>query len=97
MSRFLAVPLRSSRFGSSIVSIRVGTKSFNKRLMSNAATPLSINNTKGKEMKAAAAATDHNSHQMVGATVVIDQFLLLLIALVLLLVLFRMIKRKLRR
>ncbi|KAJ4906653.1 hypothetical protein Rs2_10311 [Raphanus sativus] len=67
MSRFLAVPLRSSRFGSSMVSVRVGTKSFNKRLMSNAATPLSINNTKGKEMKAAAAATDHNSHQMVGA------------------------------
>lgn len=71
MSRFLAVPLRSSRFGSSMVSVRVGTKSFNKRLMSNAATPLSINNTKGKEMKAAAAATDHNSHQMVGAKVVI--------------------------
>ncbi|KAJ4906669.1 hypothetical protein Rs2_10327 [Raphanus sativus] len=65
-SKFLAVPLRSSRFGSSMVSVRVGTKSFNKRLMSNAATPLSINNTKGKEMKvAAAAATDHNSHQMV--------------------------------
>ncbi|KAG2332287.1 hypothetical protein Bca52824_003467 [Brassica carinata] len=50
-SKFLAVPLRSLRFGSSIVSVRVGATSFNKRFMSNATSPFSINNTKGKEMK----------------------------------------------
>ncbi|XP_048631745.1 DNA-(apurinic or apyrimidinic site) endonuclease, chloroplastic-like isoform X1 [Brassica napus] len=71
-SKFLAVPLRRSlRFGSSIVSVSVrvvGTTSFNKRLMSNATTPFSINNnTKGKEMMKVAAATDHNCHQMVGS------------------------------
>ncbi|KAH0933013.1 hypothetical protein HID58_010130 [Brassica napus] len=71
-SLFLAVPLRRSlRFGSSIVSVSVrvvGTTSFNKRLMSNATTPFSINNnTKGKEMMKVAAATDHNCHQMVGS------------------------------
>lgn len=76
-SRFLAVPLRRSlRFGSSIVSVSVrvvGTTSFNKRLMSNATTPFSINNnTKGNEMMKVAAATDHNCHQMVGSKVVID-------------------------
>lgn len=71
------MPLRRSlRFGSSIVSVSVrvvGTTSFNKRLMSNATTPFSINNnTKGKEMMKVAAATDHNCHQMVGSKVVID-------------------------
>ncbi|KAG5404602.1 hypothetical protein IGI04_010721 [Brassica rapa subsp. trilocularis] len=71
-SKFLAVPLRRSlRFGSSIVSVSVrvvGTTSFNKRLMSNATTPFSINNnTKGKEMMKVAAATDHNCHKMVGS------------------------------
>ena len=74
-SRFLAVPLRRSlRFGSSIVSVGVvGATSFNKRLMSNATTPFSINNnTKGKEMMKVAAATDQNCHQTVGSKVVID-------------------------
>lgn len=74
-SRFLAVPLRRSlRFGSSTVSVRVvGATSFNKRLMSNATTPFSINNnTKGKEMMKVAAATDQNCHQTVGSKVVID-------------------------
>ncbi|KAF8088363.1 hypothetical protein N665_0544s0013 [Sinapis alba] len=51
----VVVPRRSLRFGSSIVSVRVGgTTSFSKRLMSNATAkslPLSINNNKGKEMK----------------------------------------------
>uniref|UniRef100_A0A0D3B690 DNA-(apurinic or apyrimidinic site) endonuclease n=1 Tax=Brassica oleracea var. oleracea TaxID=109376 RepID=A0A0D3B690_BRAOL len=68
--RFLAVPLRRSlRFGSSTVSVRVvGATSFNKRLMSNATTPFSINNnTKGKEMMKVAAATDQNCHQTVGS------------------------------
>ncbi|CAN7138129.1 unnamed protein product [Brassica rapa subsp. narinosa] len=54
-AKFLVVvPFRSLRFGSSIVSVRVGTSSFNKRLMSNATSksvPLSINNSKGKPMK----------------------------------------------
>ncbi|KAL0740031.1 hypothetical protein Bca4012_081544 [Brassica carinata] len=54
-AKFLVVvPLRSLRVGSSIVSVRVGTTSFNKRLMSNAtakSVPLSVNNSKGKEMK----------------------------------------------
>lgn len=54
-SRFLVVvPFRSLRFASSIVGVRVGTSSFNKRLMSNAtakSVPLSINNIKGKPMK----------------------------------------------
>ncbi|CAN7062916.1 unnamed protein product [Brassica rapa subsp. trilocularis] len=54
-AKFLVVvPFRSLRFGSSIVSVRVGTSSFNKRLMSNAtakSVPLSINNIKGKPVK----------------------------------------------
>ncbi|CAF2299095.1 unnamed protein product [Brassica napus] len=54
-AKFLVVvPFRSLRFASSIVSVRVGTSSFNKRLMSNAtakSVPLSINNSKGKPMK----------------------------------------------
>lgn len=46
----------------------VGATSFNKRLMSNATTPFSINNnTKGKEMMKVAAATDQNCHQTVGS------------------------------
>ncbi|KAF3559697.1 hypothetical protein F2Q69_00017818 [Brassica cretica] len=50
----VVVPFRSLRFASSIVGVRVGTSSFNKRLMSNAtakSVPLSINNIKGKPMK----------------------------------------------
>uniref|UniRef100_A0A0D3C5M7 Uncharacterized protein n=1 Tax=Brassica oleracea var. oleracea TaxID=109376 RepID=A0A0D3C5M7_BRAOL len=54
-AKFLVVvPFRSLRFASSIVGVRVGTSSFNKRLMSNAtakSVPLSINNIKGKPMK----------------------------------------------
>ncbi|KAJ0243112.1 hypothetical protein HA466_0203410 [Hirschfeldia incana] len=53
-AKFLVVPFRSLRVGSSIVSVRVGTTSFNKRLMSNAtakSVPLSINNNKGKAIK----------------------------------------------
>ncbi|KAJ0263454.1 hypothetical protein HA466_0038060 [Hirschfeldia incana] len=52
--RFLVVPFRSLRVGSSIISVRVGRTSFNKRLMSNAtakSVPLSINNNKGKAIK----------------------------------------------
>lgn len=69
-SRFLVVPLRSLRVGSSIVGVRIGTISFNKRLMSNAtlkSIPFSINNSERKELKIVAAATDQNCHQMVGA------------------------------
>ncbi|KAJ4904044.1 hypothetical protein Rs2_17995 [Raphanus sativus] len=54
-AKFLVVvPFRSSRIGSSIVSVRVGTTSLSNRLMSNAtakSVPLSINNNKGKAMK----------------------------------------------
>lgn len=61
------MPLRSLRVGSSIVG---GTRSFNKRLMSNAtvtvkSVPFSINNSKGKELKIVGAATDQNCLQMV--------------------------------
>lgn len=60
------VPLWSLRVGSSVVGVGVGTPTFTKRLMSNA-TVKSI-------PKIAAAITDQNCHQMVGAKVVIDQF-----------------------
>ncbi|KAJ0263453.1 hypothetical protein HA466_0038060 [Hirschfeldia incana] len=53
-AKFLVVPFRSLRVGSSIISVRVGRTSFNKRLMSNAtakSVPLSINNNKGKAIK----------------------------------------------
>jgi exodeoxyribonuclease-3 len=62
-SRFLVVPLRSLRVGSSFVGVGVGTRSFNKRLMSNA-TAFSINNSKRKELKIPGAAIDQNCHQM---------------------------------
>ncbi|ESQ52865.1 hypothetical protein EUTSA_v10016487mg [Eutrema salsugineum] len=58
VAKFLAVPLRS---------LRIGTTIFNKRLMSNAtakSVPFSINNSKGKELKIVGAATDQNCHQM---------------------------------
>ncbi|EFH56191.1 apurinic endonuclease-redox protein [Arabidopsis lyrata subsp. lyrata] len=66
VAKFLVVPLRSLRVGSSIVG---GTRSFNKRLMSNAtvtvkSVPFSINNSKGKELKIVGAATDQNCLQM---------------------------------
>lgn len=72
-SRFLVVPLRSLRVGSSFVGVGVGTRSFNKRLMSNA-TAFSINNSKRKEVKIAGAAIDQNCHQVVCAKFVIHQF-----------------------
>ncbi|CAH2058530.1 unnamed protein product [Thlaspi arvense] len=70
VAKFLVVPLRSLRVGSSVVGVGVGTISFNKRLMSSATAKsrtFFINNSKGKELKIAAAATGRNCHQMVGA------------------------------
>ncbi|KAG7570047.1 AP endonuclease 1 [Arabidopsis thaliana x Arabidopsis arenosa] len=68
VAKFLVVPIRSLRVGSSIVGVGVGTRSVNKRLMSNATVksiPFSINNSKGKEvLKIVGAATDQNCHQM---------------------------------
>ncbi|EFH58047.1 hypothetical protein ARALYDRAFT_483247, partial [Arabidopsis lyrata subsp. lyrata] len=65
---FLVVPIRSLSVGSSIVGVGVGTRSVNKRLMSNATVksiPFSINNSKGKEvLEIVGAATDQNCHQM---------------------------------
>ncbi|VYS55185.1 unnamed protein product [Arabidopsis thaliana] len=63
VAKFLVVPLRSLRVGSSFVGVGVGTRSFNKRLMSNA-TAFSINNSKRKEVKIAGAAIDQNCHQV---------------------------------
>ncbi|VVB03015.1 unnamed protein product [Arabis nemorensis] len=62
VAKFLVVPLRRLRVGSSIRTI-----SSNKRLMSNATAkslPFSINNSKRKELKIVAAATNQNCHQM---------------------------------
>ncbi|CAH8265603.1 unnamed protein product [Arabidopsis lyrata] len=59
---------KSLSVGSSIVGVGVGTRSVNKRLMSNATVksiPFSINNSKGKEvLEIVGAATDQNCHQM---------------------------------
>nr|ACB29409.1 apurinic endonuclease-redox protein [Arabidopsis thaliana] len=63
VAKFLVVPLRSLRVGSSFVGVGVGTRSFNKRLMSNA-TAFSINNSKRKELNIPGAAIDQNCHQM---------------------------------